>query len=157
MDTIIETPVDTCPDGWALIKLLMSGQSQSELARKYNCSPQNINQKIQRVTRLEDPEFLNQYLKDSVPILKSIEANHLNESIQPDRIAKMSSYQLTGMAKLIWEMRRTEEGKSTEIHENRDLIVSLQSNIERFLEADKAAEIDVTPTNTVKDIDTPEE
>lgn len=124
MDVTIDNR-NTIPSGYELIRELMAGAKQADLARKYDCSPQNINNKIEYVVRKLDPEFRQQYLRDNIPILKSVEALHIQESINPDRIKKMSSYQLTGMAKLIWEMRRTEEGKTTEIHANMSLIADV--------------------------------
>lgn len=131
MDMIVES-LDKIPSGYELIKEMMQGSKQSQLARKYGCTPQNINQKIQLVVNKLSPEFHEQYLRDNIPILKTVEALHIQESINPDKTKKMSAYQHTGMAKLIWEMRRVEEGKSTEILANTHLIADINGLLKQL-------------------------
>lgn len=128
----INVTLDTIPSGYDLIKEILAGSKQAELARKYNCSPQNICQKIQVIVNKLDPEFHEQYLKDNIPLLKTVEALHIQESINPEKTKKMSSYQHTGMAKLIWEMRRTEEGKVTEISTNMSLVADVNTLLEQL-------------------------
>jgi len=138
-DTVVDK-VDCSPKGvppaYQLLKEMLGGTSPTDLAIKYNCSNQNIHKKINLLIKNADPEFQAAYMKSNIPVLKAIEALHLQESINPDRNKKLSGYQLTGMAKLVWEMRRTEEGKSTQINESTDLIVSLQAKISEFKPAE---------------------
>ena len=135
MNTIaIDRSVDI-PDGVTLLKeKLQPGATYQKIATKYNTSKQAIQQKIQRVLKQFDPDTHELYLKDNTTILKAIEAYHIMESVNPEKTKKMSAYQHTGMGKLIWEMRRTEEGKSTENSVNISLVADVNTLLKSLKE-----------------------
>ena len=144
-----------------IARYLSAGRNQSEIARIAGKTKQAVSSYIS--THYEELEPLLDKTDGSLAFKAKRIADLAMENISkaltdlPQKDARKLLIPLNAISGTHIEKFRLLEGKSTEIHENRDLIVSLQSNIERFLEADKAAEIDVTPTNTVKDIDTPEE
>lgn len=132
---VVDKSLDSVPPAYELILELMKGARQVDLAVKYNCSKQNINQKIQTLITQFDPDKHTEYLINNVPILKQIEAYHILESVNPKKTKKMNAYQHTGMGKLIWEMRRTEEGKATEITANMSLIADVNQLLEQLKSA----------------------
>ena len=154
-DQVIDTRPKGVPSGYELLREVLAGTTMAELARKYGCSKQNIHSKIQTTTKRLDPEFRDAYMRAPANVLRIIEMLYLGEAIKPEKVKKMSSYQLTGMADLVSRMRRLEEGQATAIIESRDLVVSLSATLDELIQAQRQAEIARIRPESEKNFDSP--
>ena len=112
-----------------LIELRNKGLSYPEIGKIMNCHHTNVIRRLQDYAHLIDD---NKSFKDNRADILSVVQNKIISNITPDDILKASLLQKTTAISQLYDKERLERGLSTQITENKDLILSLQAKIDEF-------------------------
>jgi len=97
-----------------VLKMKMDGMSHAEIAATYGISRQAIDQQVQGIWRLLDPENLEAYRTQRVAVLEGLEAEILSSMCKNDKLEKASGNNLAYMLTQVHQARRLEAGESTQ-------------------------------------------
>ena len=139
---IVDKPVDEVIPLKDILELKLQGRTYQEIATKYKCSPQNIQQRIKGIYTLLDKESLDAYKANKANILDAVELELISKLHQSDK-TKMNTLQLSTAYAIIFDKNRVNSNLSTENINIRGSITAIDA---RLAEIDKAlADADTQP------------
>ena len=93
---------------------LVNKVTLSEIAAKYNVSPQAISQRINKfMEKISDPEMIQAYKDNRADILTATEERILQQMLTPSVLEKATFNNLAYGYQQVFNARRLEENKST--------------------------------------------
>lgn len=93
---------------------LVNKVTLSEIAAKYNVSPQAISQRINKfMDKISDPEMIQAYKDNRADILSSVEEKIIEYMLTPSVLEKATFNNLAYGYQQVFNARRLEENKST--------------------------------------------
>jgi hypothetical protein len=157
--TIIQRPSRQKIDKWKAYLLWTNNHSFSDIALKYNCTPQAVQQALQPIIKtMLSPQEVSDYKKKKTDLLDSAECKLLGALIDDERIKKASVNNLAYAVQSINNINRLEKGLSTQnisvmdlTPQERDQLRELEAiDVPQYVVSEPIA--DVTVENNTNDI-----
>jgi len=97
-----------------LLKSIARGESQAEIARKYNVTRQAVNKRFARLSHLLDPQTAAHFEQHEQTVLSNVKAALVSEIVNPAKLKKLNSRDAAISYGVIYDKLRLSQGKSTQ-------------------------------------------
>lgn len=133
----------------------IKGMNYTEIALKNNCTPQAARQALKPLEKiLLSRDNLKEFRDKEVSLIDSVKMKVLVAAIQPDKIKKSSTLQLTTAYSQLTDKSLLLQGKATQIIESKSMVLQAHKTLEEIQERLKSAQIiDGETDNSIVSVD----